>query len=123
MLQARMVQGSVLKKVVEVARNVAGESANLVFSTTGFSLQANNVAIMVAAVLPSDAFDYYHCDRTISIGISLDSMFRIFRVSSDDDIVTIKAFDGVDCLTFVFESSSEFLLPLSLCSTSKFMLF
>ncbi|KAK6646145.1 hypothetical protein PHAVU_L010543 [Phaseolus vulgaris] len=107
LLQARMVQGSVLKKVVEVARNVAGERANLVFSTTGFSLQANNVAIMVAVVLPSDAFDYYHCDRTISIGISLDSMFRIFRVSSDDDIVTIKAFDGVDYLTFVFESPKQ----------------
>ncbi|KAL9316791.1 hypothetical protein ACSQ67_017792 [Phaseolus vulgaris] len=106
-LQARMMQGSVLKKVVEVARNVAGDRANLVFSTTGFSLQASNVAIMVAVVLPSDAFDYYHCDRTISVGIDLDSMFRIFRVSSDDDIVTIKAFDGVDYITFVFESPRQ----------------
>ncbi|KAK7371866.1 hypothetical protein VNO80_05232 [Phaseolus coccineus] len=109
MLRARLVQGSVLKKVVEVTRNVAGERANLVFSTTGFSLQANNLSVtaMVAIVLPSDAFDCYDCDRTISIGVNLDSMFRIFRVSSDDDIVTIKALHGVDYVTFIFESPRQ----------------
>jgi len=69
MLKARMVEGSVLKKVVEVTRNVAGKGAKLVFSTTGFSLQATylSTAAMVVIVIPSDAFDCYQCDSTISI--------------------------------------------------------
>jgi proliferating cell nuclear antigen len=56
--------------------------------------------------LRAEGFDPYRCDRNISLGINLGSMSKILKCSAGDDVITIKAEDSGDNVTFVFESPS-----------------
>ncbi|CAJ1971560.1 unnamed protein product [Sphenostylis stenocarpa] len=81
MLKVSLVQGSALKKVIEVLRSVAreGEGVNFVFSSRGLSLLAGN---------PSERV-------------------MIFDFSLDDDMVTIEALHAVDYVKFIFQRQNQ----------------
>merc|ERR1712076_202416 len=46
-------------------------------------------------------------DRTLSMGMNLTSMSKILRCAANDDIITIKAQDQADTVTFMFESPNQ----------------
>ncbi|EFJ22006.1 hypothetical protein SELMODRAFT_105735 [Selaginella moellendorffii] len=108
MLELRLVQGSLLKKVLEAIKDLVNE-ANFDCSSTGFSLQAmdSSHVALVALMLRSEGFEHYRCDRTISIGMNLTNMAKMLKCAGNDDIITIKADDGSDTVTFMFESPSQ----------------
>ena len=45
---------------------------------------------LVSINLSSEGFNKFRCERQLSMEIDLDSMAKILRCSSKDDIVTIK---------------------------------
>ncbi|RVW56643.1 Proliferating cell nuclear antigen [Vitis vinifera] len=105
MFELRLVQGSLLKKVLEAIKDLVND-ANFDCSATGFSLQAmdpSHVAL-VALLLRPDGFEHYRCDRNISMGMNLNNMSKILKCGGNDDIITIRADDGSDTVTFMFES-------------------
>lgn len=114
MLELRLTEAGLLKKVLESIKDLVND-ANFDCSATGFSLQAmdSSHVALVSLLLRSDAFEHYRCDRSISMGMNLGNMAKMLRCASNDDIVTIKADDGSDTVTFMFESpckSSFFFL-------------
>ncbi|XP_027941817.1 proliferating cell nuclear antigen-like [Vigna unguiculata] len=106
MVEACVVQGSILKKVIKITKKVVTDGANLVFSPAGFSLKATNRSLgaTVAVVLPGDAFDHYHCDHTVAIALDLHCMSRIFHVTSDDEIITMQDCRGREDVTVLIET-------------------
>uniref|UniRef100_A0A0D9VNC3 Proliferating cell nuclear antigen PCNA N-terminal domain-containing protein n=1 Tax=Leersia perrieri TaxID=77586 RepID=A0A0D9VNC3_9ORYZ len=88
----RLVQASLLKNALEAISDLFS-NASLNFSGTGLELQAMDTS-RVALILRADAFDHYHCDRDLSMGLNLADM------ANKDDIITIKA----DDVTFTFQS-------------------
>jgi len=78
MFEARLVQGNLLKKIVESIRDLVSD-ANLDCKEAGLSLQAmdSSHVSLCALVLRSDGFDHYRCDRTISLGLNLGNMVRV----------------------------------------------
>lgn len=108
MLELRLVQGSLLKKVLESIKDLVTD-ANFDCSTTGFSLQAmdSSHVALVALLLRSEGFEHYRCDRNISMGMNLTSMAKMLKCAGNDDIITIKADDGGDSVTFMFESPNQ----------------
>jgi len=108
MFEARLVQGSLLKKVLEAIKDLLNE-ATWDCAATGISLQAmdNSHVSLVSLNLRSDGFDKYRCDRNISLGMNLTSMSKILKCASNDDIITIKAQDDADTVTLVFESKNQ----------------
>jgi proliferating cell nuclear antigen PCNA len=46
-------------------------------------------------------------DRTLALGIKLESMAKILKCSGNDDMITLKTEDDSDSLTFMFESPSQ----------------
>ncbi|XP_014674296.1 PREDICTED: proliferating cell nuclear antigen-like [Priapulus caudatus] len=109
MFEARLVQGSLLKKILEATKDLLTE-ATFDCSSTGMSLQAmdSSHVSLVSLMLRSDGFDAYRCDRNLSMGINLTSMTKIIKCSSNDDVVTIKADDNnPDTVTFMFESPNQ----------------
>ena len=42
------------------------------------------------------------------MGMNLENMSKMFKCAGNDDVVTLKADDGSDTVTFMFESPSEF---------------
>ncbi|KAK7842946.1 proliferating cell nuclear antigen [Quercus suber] len=108
MLELRLVQGSLLKKVLESVKDLVND-ANFDCSATGFSLQAmdSSHVALVALLLRCEGFEHYRCDRNLSMGMNLNNMAKMLKCAGNDDIVTIKADDGGDTVTFMFESPSQ----------------
>ena len=125
MLELRLVQGSLLKKVLEAIKDLVND-ANFDCSATGFSLQAmdSSHVALVALLLRSEGFEHYRCDRNISMGMNLNNMSKMLKCAGNDDIITIKADDGSDTVTFMFESPSMiFFFPFIFCSHIVFGVF
>merc|ERR1712165_391571 len=108
MFEARLVQGNLLKKVLESLKDLLTE-ATWDCADTGIQLQAmdNSHVLLVSVNLRADGFDKFRCDRQLSMGMNLGSMSKILRCASNDDIITIKAQDQADTVTFMFESPNQ----------------
>lgn len=102
------MQGAVLKKIMEAIKDLVNE-ANFDCSSAGIQLQAmdSNHVSLVALNLKSEGFEHYRADRKISLGINLGSMSKILKCSGNDDIITLKAEDSGDAVTFMFESPKQ----------------
>jgi len=105
MFEARLAQGSLLKKVLESIKDLLNEGT-WDCNSSGMSLQAmdSSHVSLVSLMLRSDGFDTYRCDRNLSMGINLSSMSKILRCAGNDDAITVKAGDNADTVTFMFES-------------------
>ncbi|XP_073981534.1 proliferating cell nuclear antigen [Rhodnius prolixus] len=108
MFEARLVQCSMLKKVLEAIKELLNE-ATFDCSDAGIQLQAmdNSHVSLVSLNLRSDGFDKYRCDRNLSMGINLASMTKIMKCAGNDDVLTIKAQDNADNVMFMFESQNQ----------------
>jgi proliferating cell nuclear antigen len=116
MFEARLPKASLLKKILEAIKDLVTD-ANFDCTATGISLQAMDSAhvSLVTLLLRHDGFEHYRCDRNLSLGINLTSMANILKCAGNDDVVTIKADDNGDSVTFIFESKnvvSDFELKL-----------
>nr|POF19164.1 proliferating cell nuclear antigen [Quercus suber] len=83
--------------------------ANFDCSATGFSPQAMDSShlALVAFLLKYEGFEHYYCDRNLSMGMNLNNMAKMLKCTGNDDIVTTKADDGGDTITFMFKSPSK----------------
>lgn len=72
MFEARLVQSSIFKKVLEAIKELLNE-ATFDCSDSGIQLQAmdSSHVSLVSLNLRSDGFDQYRCDRNLSMGINL----------------------------------------------------
>merc|ERR1711972_562543 len=115
MFEARLVQGNLLKKVLESLKDLLNE-ATWDCADTGIQLQAmDNSHVSLASVnLRADGFDKFRCDRQLSMGMNLTSMSKILRCAANDDIITVKAQDQADTVTFMFESPNQEKVSLSM---------
>ena len=110
MFEARLVEGSLLKKVMESIKDLLNE-ASWDCSGNGMCLQAmdSSHVALVSLMLKSEGFENYRCDRNLSLGINLASMSKILKCASNDDVITIRADDEADSVTFIFESPSIYI--------------
>ena len=85
----------------------------------------NSHVSLVSVNLRADGFDKFRCDRSLSMGMNLTSMSKILRLetililasifycilllrcAANDDIITVKAQDQADTVTFMFESPNQ----------------
>ncbi|KAK6933060.1 Proliferating cell nuclear antigen, PCNA, C-terminal [Dillenia turbinata] len=108
MLELRLVQGDLLKKVLESIKDLVND-ANFECSGAGFSLQAldSSHVALVSLLLRSEGFEHYRCDRSVTMGVNLANMAKILRCAGPNDIMTIKADDQPDSVTLMFENPSQ----------------
>ena len=92
--EARIAQGSLLKKLIEAVKDLVTE-ANFDCSASGIALQAmdSSHVSLVAMQLKAEGFDHYRCDREMSIGMNMASLSKILKCANNDDIITLKAED------------------------------
>jgi proliferating cell nuclear antigen len=105
MFEARLVQGSLLKKIQEALKDIVTE-ASWDCTSAGLSLQAmdDSHVSLVQLTLRSDGFEKYRCDRTLAMGIQMGSFSKLLKCATSDDIITLKADDSGDLLEMLFES-------------------
>ncbi|KAK6468486.1 proliferating cell nuclear antigen [Huso huso] len=108
MFEARLVQGSILKKVLEALKDLITEACWDI-SSSGISLQSmdSSHVSLVQLTLRSDGFDSYRCDRNLAMGVNLSSMSKILKCAGNEDIITLRAEDNADTLALVFETINQ----------------
>jgi proliferating cell nuclear antigen len=108
MLEARLQQAKLLKSLLEAIKELVTE-CNFDCNDSGIALQAmdNSHVALVALLLRSDGFDPYRCDRNLPLGLNLNNLNKILKCAGNDDILTLKADDGGDTLSMVFESKGK----------------
>ncbi|KPM45475.1 Proliferating cell nuclear antigen [Neonectria ditissima] len=108
MLEARLEQANVLKRVVDAIKDLV-QDCNFDCNDTGIALQAmdNSHVALVSMMLKAEAFSPFRCDRNISLGVNLTSLTKVLRAAQNEDVLTLKAEDGPDVLNMVFESSEN----------------
>jgi len=108
MFEARLKKASTLKKLLDAMKDLVND-ANFDVTSTGIALQAMDTShvSLVALNLRKEGFDLFRCDRNISLGINLQSMAKILKCAGNDDVVTMKAEDSGDSITFMFESEKQ----------------
>ena len=111
MLEAKLAKASLLKKILDSIKDLVTD-ANFDCSDAGIALQAMDTShvALVALLLRSQGFEHYRCDRTMSIGVNLQSLTKVVKCAGNDDVVTIKAAEKADVLNLVFESPSIIIL-------------
>ncbi|KAL6607325.1 proliferating cell nuclear antigen [Neocallimastix californiae] len=118
MLEARLQQGSLLKKIIEAIKELVTD-ANFDCNDSGIALQAmdNSHVALVALLLRANAFEPYRCDRNLSLGISITNFAKLLKCGANDDTITIEADENGDSLNLTFENetgdrTSQFELKL-----------
>merc|ERR1711998_598936 len=108
MLEARIAQGSLLKKLIEAVKDLVTE-ANFDCTAEGISVQAmdSSHVSLVGIMLKADGFEHYRCDKTVSLGMNLASLSKILKCAGNDDVITMKAEDEAEVITFMFESPNQ----------------
>jgi proliferating cell nuclear antigen len=80
MFEARLTQGSLLKKVVDAIKDLVTD-ANFDCNEGGISLQAmdSSHVCLVSLNLQADGFDHYRCDKNLSMGLHLPNLAKILK--------------------------------------------
>jgi proliferating cell nuclear antigen len=116
MLEAKLIQGGLLKKLIDSVKDLisdanwdCNDSGRNVFVILGIQLQAMDTShvALVALLLRAEGFDPYRCDRNMSLGINIQSMAKILKCAGADDEITISAGDNGDTINFLFEGKNE----------------
>lgn len=55
----------------------------------------------------ADGFEHFRCDKALSLGINTPNFAKLLKCAANEDIVTLKAEEGVDSLTMLFESQNQ----------------
>ncbi|KAM0271424.1 hypothetical protein ACHAQH_009078 [Verticillium albo-atrum] len=108
MLEARLEQADILKKVVDAIKDLV-QDCNFDCNDSGVALQAmdNSHVALVSMMLKAEAFSPYRCDRNIALGVNLTSLTKVLRAANGSDQLTMKAEDAPDSLSLTFESGQE----------------
>ncbi|OJD18901.1 proliferating cell nuclear antigen (pcna) [Emergomyces pasteurianus Ep9510] len=106
-LEARLEQASLLKKVVDAIKDLV-QDCNFDCNDSGIALQAmdNSHVALVSMMLKAEGFSPYRCDRNVALGINLVSLTKVLRAAQNEDILTLKAEDSPDVINLVFESAA-----------------
>lgn len=69
MFEARLIQGGLLKKVVEAIKDLVTD-ANFECADSGLGLQAMDTShvALVGLKLRADGFEHFRCDRDVNLG-------------------------------------------------------
>lgn len=109
MFEARIVQGSVLKKIIEAIRELVSDCNLDCSEEQGISMQAMDQShvSLCALLLRVDAFDKYRCDKAFSMGVNTGNFSKLLKCSGNDDIVTLTSEEEGDCLFMTFEAKEQ----------------
>lgn len=64
---------------------------------------------LVSLHLKKEGFEDYRADRNLSLGLCLASVSKVLKCAGNEDVLTLKADDNGDSLTFVFENEGAVL--------------
>jgi proliferating cell nuclear antigen len=118
MFEASFTSGALWKKIVECMKDLVNE-ANLDCSPAGVTIQAmdSSHVALVHLLMHFDGFSNYSCERNQVLGVSMQNLSKILKITDNSDKLTLRHEDDGDVLvisTLSKDSSkaSEFQMKL-----------
>ncbi|AEA39093.1 proliferating cell nuclear antigen (nucleomorph) [Cryptomonas paramecium] len=108
MFEAKLSQNGLLRRIVESIKDMVN-NVNFECDSDGITLKSvdqSHVAV-VCLSLKAEGFDYFHCEKPITLGVKLSSLYTMLKCASNDDSVTISCKNPKKVLSFLFESRSS----------------
>lgn len=108
MFECRMVEGGVLKKIVEAMLGLV-DTGTLSSNEDGVTMQAmdSSHVSLVNLQLDSDGFDLFRCDRPHDLGLKMENLNKVLKCAEPSDTITIKHQEGEDKCVLMFESEAQ----------------
>mmetsp|Transcript_13013 Transcript_13013/g.19617 ORF Transcript_13013/g.19617 Transcript_13013/m.19617 type:complete len:271 (-) Transcript_13013:664-1476(-) len=105
MFIAELERVSLFRKLLENMKDLVTET-NFECSPKGITVQAmdDTHVSLVYLSLEAELFKTYKCDRTITLGINLDSMNKVLKWAADDDSLTLTAKDDENVMNVRMQS-------------------
>lgn len=105
MFIAKLKESLLMKKLIESIKDIVSE-INLEVSPHGINLQAmdgSHVAL-VTVNLSCDGFEEYRCDKVLTLGINVQSLWKLMKCGGNEDYLTLKADTEPSHLNIIFEN-------------------
>lgn len=108
MFEAKLLEGNILKKIVEAIKDIVTD-VNIDVSPAGLSLQAmdgSHVAL-VSLNLSMEGFEHYRADTTMVLGINVGMLAKVMKLADPTDSITLQAEDSATHLKLIFENAKQ----------------
>ena len=107
MFEARLEECALFRKIIDSLKELV-KMVNIEVNTKGLSIQAMDSChvALVSLLLKEKAFSHYTCHKPLTLGLTIDSVAKILKISGNDDSLTLQCEDEPSFLKFRFESKS-----------------
>lgn len=108
MFEARLIQGEVLKRLVEAMKELI-KAGNFNISEKGIRLQAMDQShvSLVSLNLKSAGFKHFRADRQLCVGVNIESLTKILKCMESKDQLLLKIDDSGDAMELTFETKKK----------------
>ena len=91
----KTIQSSAIKCMVEALKELLTDTV-LEINDTGIKIVAmdNSHVILVHLKLQAEKFEYFKCNRPISIGINMLNFYKIIKTINNNDILTLFVYEN-----------------------------
>jgi proliferating cell nuclear antigen len=89
-LNLKTVQSSNIKTLFEVLKEVLLGDINMIFTPNNIKVVEMNESrmAMVYLNLQSEAFEQYHCEREIHVGLNTTNFYKIIKIAKNSDTIS-----------------------------------
>ena len=90
MFEAKLKDGTILKKIVEAIKELVTE-VNIDVSGDGLHIQAmdSSHVALVNLKLNKGGFEYYRCDKSMTLGLSVTNLAKVMRLVNANDSISL----------------------------------
>lgn len=109
MFEAKLIDGTILKRIVDSIKDLVTD-VNLDVSASGISLQAmdSSHVALVQLKLEARGFAVYRCDHPITLGLSITNLAKVMRLVNASDSITLKCANAEPTsISIVCESTKQ----------------
>jgi proliferating cell nuclear antigen len=105
MFYAKLKESLLMKKLIESIKDIVSE-INLEVTPTGINLQAMDAShvALVTVNLSCEGFEDYRCDKVLTLGINVQSLWKLMKCGGNEDYLTFKADLDPSFLNITFEN-------------------
>lgn len=107
-LEAQLQQAGLLKKVADAMKELC-KDVNFDVSEKGVQVQSmdSSHVALVSLMLRESAFSEFKCDRPTSLGMNVESLVKILKMTSPNDSLKLRWQNDADVVSFQCESTSD----------------
>ena len=108
-VEVKTIQSSVIRILIEALKEILTD-VNIRFDENGITIMEmdSSHTVLASLKLDKDKFDYFHCEQTKIVGISMINLFKLIKSMTNSDTLTLYInSDEEDKLGIRFENSDK----------------